>query len=318
MRVGSNPNKNKEVTPPAEVTVGLLVGIPSLSGYYAQMLDILKLCITSMRTSTNVTFDLMVVDNGSCRAVERFLNHFFEEGMIDILIKNNRNVGRPNGVRQILNSAPGDIIVYSDCDIFFFEKWLETQLELFTAIPGVGLLGGYPVKKLTYRHTSGTLKWVTSTPDVKVMKGDLIERQWSYDFLTSTGSKDPVKDYELWKDFEDIKIACNGVEAFVGASHMSFMTSKNVVKMLPHYRFDKLTGLNDLIIDNWVDEYGLLRVTTSQRVIYHMGNHLNEPWLKDELSRIGRVNKEFFYYIENYVQEPALKLKRYLLNRLQK
>ena len=54
MRIGQNPAKYvKEVAKPARVTVAVLNYIPFLSGFYAQMLDVLKACLNSLYASSD-------------------------------------------------------------------------------------------------------------------------------------------------------------------------------------------------------------------------------------------------------------------------
>ena len=74
MRIGQNPAKFvKEVAQPARVTVAVLNYIPFLSGYYADMLNVLDACLTSIWENTDLDYDLMVFDNGSCEEVIEYL-----------------------------------------------------------------------------------------------------------------------------------------------------------------------------------------------------------------------------------------------------
>ena len=66
MRVGQNPAKFvKDVAKPARITVAVLNYIPFLSGFYAEMLDVLKTCQGRIRECTEGPYDLFVFDNGS-------------------------------------------------------------------------------------------------------------------------------------------------------------------------------------------------------------------------------------------------------------
>ena len=74
MRIGQNPAKFvKSVAKPERVTVAVLNYIPFLSGFYADMLDVLKTSLNGIRESADVPFDLMVFDNGSCAEVKDYL-----------------------------------------------------------------------------------------------------------------------------------------------------------------------------------------------------------------------------------------------------
>jgi hypothetical protein len=72
MRIGQNPAKFvKDVATPERITVAVLNYIPFISGFYSDMMDVLKTCLTSLRQGADLPFDLMVFDNGSCEEVRR-------------------------------------------------------------------------------------------------------------------------------------------------------------------------------------------------------------------------------------------------------
>src|SRR4051794_22873204 len=121
MRLGENPIKKLklEAEPPAAVTVGVLNSIPELSGYHEGALDVLKLCVASIRAHASEPIDVLVVDNGSCESVRDALVALESDGAIDVLLLNSRNIGKANALQQILGSALGDVIVYADGDVYF-------------------------------------------------------------------------------------------------------------------------------------------------------------------------------------------------------
>ena len=74
MRIGQNPAKFvKTVAQPERVTVCVLNYIPLLSGYYADLLNVLQAHLHSLRTYAGIPFDLMLFDNGSCEEAQDFL-----------------------------------------------------------------------------------------------------------------------------------------------------------------------------------------------------------------------------------------------------
>jgi len=95
MRKGQNPAKFvKDVARPERITAALLNYIPFLSGFYAETLDVLKVCLDSLRRDAGLPFDLLVFDNGSCAEVRDFLLKEKEEGRIQYLILSERNMGK--------------------------------------------------------------------------------------------------------------------------------------------------------------------------------------------------------------------------------
>ena len=95
MRKGQNPAKFvKDVARPERITAALLNYIPFLSGFYAETLDVLKVCLGSIRKDAGLPFDLMVFDNGSCEEVREFLVKEKEEGRIQYLILSEKTWAR--------------------------------------------------------------------------------------------------------------------------------------------------------------------------------------------------------------------------------
>ncbi|MDZ4159902.1 MAG: hypothetical protein U1B80_08940, partial [Anaerolineaceae bacterium] len=74
MRIGQNPAKFvKDVAKPERITVAVLNYIPFLHGYFANMLEVLKTCLHSIQTTSDLPYDLLVFDNASCDPVREFL-----------------------------------------------------------------------------------------------------------------------------------------------------------------------------------------------------------------------------------------------------
>jgi len=95
MRKGQNPAKFVNSVPqPERITATLLNYIPFLSGFYAETLDVLKVCLESMRKDAGLPFDLMVFDNGSCAEVRDFLIGEKDAGRIQYLILSEKNMGK--------------------------------------------------------------------------------------------------------------------------------------------------------------------------------------------------------------------------------
>jgi hypothetical protein len=74
MRIGDNPAKSiTGVVKPARITIAVLNYIPFLSGFYASMLDVLRVCLNSIYETADLPYDLLVFDNGSCEEARQFL-----------------------------------------------------------------------------------------------------------------------------------------------------------------------------------------------------------------------------------------------------
>lgn len=143
-RVGETPTRRRKIEfQPARVSICLLVFIPEHLGYFQKRLDILKVCVASIVSHTPPEdYDLLVFDNGSCREVVDYLRSLHEEGVVQYLFLSRSNIGVANAHRIMFTSAPGEVIAYSDDDVFFRPGWLGAHLEVLETFPRVGMVSG--------------------------------------------------------------------------------------------------------------------------------------------------------------------------------
>jgi len=292
MRYGQNPLKEqkKAVEPPAAITVGVLNYIPDQVGYFRGQLDSLKLCLASIRYHADQPFDLLVVDNGSCAEVRSYLQEELAAGRINYLILNSRNIGKANAKLQIMHVAPGDLVFYTDGDIYYKPGWVQAHLDVMRAFPDVGMVGGVPLRIEADFYTEGTLRWVEENEtQLSVERGDLIPEEWTRVFLKSVGvpERDFQKYFDKWRHLEDCRVTFNGVTAYVGASHAQYLISREVIERLPHQRFGlALHTTEDQVFDRAIEDAGLLRLSTDRPYVYHVGNAISEDWLAEEFRRL--------------------------------
>src|SRR4030066_2596733 len=136
MRKGQNPAKFvKQVPQPQRITVAVLNFVPFLSGFYAQALEVLKTCLGSSWANTDLPYDLLVFDNGSCQEAIDFLTDAQDEGKIQYLILSEKNMGKGGAWNIILSSAPGEIVAYTDNDAYFYPAWLSKSMEILEKFP---------------------------------------------------------------------------------------------------------------------------------------------------------------------------------------
>lgn len=291
MRLGSNPLKNKDEQTVAllpAITVGVLNFIPEQSGYFRESLDALKLCLASIRGNADQPVRLVVVDNGSYASVRDYLQRELDEGRIDQLILNHGNMGKANAVLQILRSAPTEMIVYTDGDIYFRPDWVAAHQAVVEAFPNAGMVGGVPLRNQAEFHTETTLKWVDEHQDELIItRGNLIPIDWTLEFITSVDPGNPQHYLDQWQELEDCRIERDGVAAYVGASHMQFATRREVIEQIPFQWFTHaLHTDDDQLIDKAISEGGYLRLSTSEPFVYHIGNRIAEDWLRAEYERL--------------------------------
>jgi glyoxylase-like metal-dependent hydrolase (beta-lactamase superfamily II) len=128
-RYGMNPARNKNISyAPSRVTAAMMTFIPNLEGYFTHRLDVLKLSLESLIHSLNQQADIMILNNGSCDLIQEYLETLLEQGRIDYLIHSKRNLGVIGGLKVLFNAIPGQVIAYSDDDVFYYPGWLDAHL----------------------------------------------------------------------------------------------------------------------------------------------------------------------------------------------
>ncbi len=136
MRVGQNPLKSiNEVAKPEKITVAVLNYIPMLSGFYADLLDVLKACLNSIRETADLPYDLMVFDNGSCDEVIQYLVDENQAGRIQYLILSEKNIGKGGAWNILFGAVPGEILVFTDNDALFYPGWLSRSVQILQTYP---------------------------------------------------------------------------------------------------------------------------------------------------------------------------------------
>src|SRR5687767_9535177 len=172
-RIGQNPLKwiESEIFP-ASITVALIVHIPELSGYWKDSLDILKLCLNSLRQNTKQPFDLMIFDNGSCAIVKDYLMAEKQTGKVQFLILSEYNLRKLGALNFLLACAPGNIISYSDSDVYFCKGWLDKSLELMDTFPEAGQISALPTADKVNAFCSSTYQAIERDPSIAVQRAE--------------------------------------------------------------------------------------------------------------------------------------------------
>ncbi len=293
MRKGFSPLKmSRPIEGAAEVSVTVLNSIPDTEGYFAQAPDVLKLCLASIRHHADREFDLLVVDNGSCRTVVEYLQAELIAGRIDHLILNHRNIGAGNGLLQLLRSAPGRYVFFSDGDIYYRPGWMEAHLRIMKTFPRVGVVGGVPVKGIGGKNTSSTVRWAEETQEVASQQGDLIPREvldefWHSVGLSGSGGHEKAATLRRARELHpDHLLSLQNISAYVGASHMQYLVSRDAIEALSMIWTDKLMMSKGETVDRPLDTSGFLRLSTPEACVYHIGNMITEDWLRLEFQRL--------------------------------
>ncbi len=241
MRIGQNPAKSsKEVAQPERITVAVLNYIPFLSGFYAEGLDVLKVCLKSARTGPGLPFDLMVFDNGSCPEVQNELVKLHQAGEIQFLVLSEKNLGKGGAWNIIFSGAPGELIAYADSDVLFYPGWLAKSVEILETYPNVGMVTARPFRT-PEKFSSATIQWAESTPEANYQVGQFLTWEEFSSFDLSLG-RTLEETQARYKDEHDLRTNYQNVPAAIGASHWQFLTRKSTMQQFLPFEMSRPMG----------------------------------------------------------------------------
>lgn len=272
MRVGQNPIKSVEsIAPPAPVTVVVISYTPFLSGYYAESLEVLKLCLGSLHANTKGAHDVLVFDNGSCPEVREYLLAEQHEKRIQFLMLSERNIGKPAAWNAALAAAPGEFVAYADSDVYFYPGWLEASLKTLKDIPQAGMVTAMPML-IPEKYSTSTVKWANKTRGVKVQRGSLLAWDDFWRHARSLGDSEE-RARKFYDENEAVRIAHKGQRYFVGAAHFQFTARKEALREILPIPAGRPMGQVRLL-DEAMNKAGYLRLCTEQWYVQHLGNVL--------------------------------------------
>jgi glycosyltransferase involved in cell wall biosynthesis len=273
-RIGMNPNRDHKTSyHPARVTLAMLTCLPEEAGYFEHRFDSMRVSLESLIINTPQPYDLLVFDNGSCPRWVDHLRDLRYAGKIQYLLLSSQNIGKLGALRFIFNTAPGEIVAYSDDDVFFLPGWLEAHLKIIDTYPKVGSVCGLYMRPLMAYGIQSTMKFI-KRPEVQVEQGMLLPREMEQHYIDHMG-----RTWESYlaesKNLVDIAVTYKGVQAFVSAGHHQFVAPRHVIlEALPKSWGGELMGkMRDL--DNEVDRLGYLRFCTRSFLTRLTGNALD-------------------------------------------
>ncbi|RME05409.1 MAG: glycosyltransferase family 2 protein, partial [Anaerolineae bacterium] len=225
MRVGKNPAKALKSAPqPARVTVAVITYIPVLSGYYAESLEVLKICLNSLWQNTREPYDLLLFDNASCAEVRGYLREQHEAGYIQYLVLSDKNIGKAGAWNFIFGAAPGEVIAYADSDVRFYPGWLRAHLDVLETFPNVGMVTGMPMWT-PQEFSTATIEWAEANAEVKVLRGRYLSWEDYWRHARSLGAEEE----KARVHYEANDVVCvekDGRRYYIGAAHFQFVSPK--------------------------------------------------------------------------------------------
>lgn len=273
MRLGQNPAKFVDkVAQTQRITVAIVTYIPFLGSYYAQSLEVLKVCLDSLKKNTDLPYDLLVFDNASCSEVRQFLLERQHEGEIQFLVLSDKNIGKGGAWNVIFAGAPGEIIAYADSDIYFYPGWLSALVHVLETVPKVGMVTGIPMWSPAEFSTS-TIAWANENDAVQIEKGQILSWEDYWKHSQSLG-KILEEAQQHYADRQDICLTYQGQKYYVGAGHFQFVAHRNVLQSTLPIPSERPMG-QVRSLDIAINDHGYLRLSTSQWWVQHLGNNLS-------------------------------------------
>jgi hypothetical protein len=270
MRVGHNPARFVEkVAQPAAITVAVVNCIPFLRGYYQQSLEVLKAVVESLHATREPAHpcDVMVFDNRSCLEVREYLKEASDQGKIQYLVLSDTNIGKIGAWNYMFGAAAGKYIVFSDGDVAFRPGWLSASLKLFETFPNAGMVTARPLRT-PMEFSSATLDWARKTGVLE--EGRFLDWETFWEHVESLG-RDETESRQDFAAGSEYRLNYGGQTAFVGATHFQFMAPGDVLKkIIPLPSEQPMRG--ERALDIAINQMGLLRLTTEQPLVRHMGN----------------------------------------------
>ena len=290
MRIGQNPAKKVESVPqPEKVTVSVVTYIPTQGGYYAQSLDVLKVCLNSIWRNTRIPFDLLVFDNASCKEVRDYLSDVHRDGKIQYLVLSEKNMGKAGAWNFIFGAAPGKYIAYADSDVYHYPGWLSPQIEMLERIPNTGMITGMPMWT-PEEYSTATVAWAENHRDVTLERGKFLPWDDYWQHARSLGAEES-KARAHFDTTENLVVNYLGNRYYVGAAHFQFVAPKVVLQRLLPIRSNRPMGQVRLL-DIALNDQGYLRLCTPEWWVRHMGNTLEAEYQENATSPLQEADRK--------------------------
>ena len=268
-----NPARTKHSNyRPARVTVAVLVHIPHLTGFYEHRLGVFEASLDSIIQNTTVPYDLMVFDNACCQEVQGYLSELHERGHLQFVYRSGVNIGKLAALRLIFSAAPGDLVAFSDDDVYHYPGWLSAELEVYDTFPRAGMVSGYVTPSMfVEERIQSALEFARTDSDAILTTGDVVPSSMTVSWATSTG-RDPEKELKEQAKIDQYLVEYKGVQALAAAHHDQFLSSRAVMEQrLPQSWDSRLMG-GMVELDRDIDRAGFLRLATVEQHTQNLGN----------------------------------------------
>lgn len=286
-----NPQKqSKKIQLEYQHRLIIVVFIPSLEGYYKDVLEVFKLCLESAIVTTMGSCAITVVNNGSCKEVNKYLQNKLEEDVIDTVIYHKKNIGKIDALIGAARASREPIITISDVDILFQKGWQQHVEAIFSTIKDVASVSPIPCRNFVHYETSSTL--------AKILFGKVKFRYEAIPANHEAHNKYLESFHWNIETNENVKwtvIESRGVKAIVGSGHQILSMRRELFfSTVPQEPSLTLVGNNSeyLYCDQPINLSGGMRLSTYHNYAFHMGNTVEDWMLEVQNENIKYLQKE--------------------------
>jgi hypothetical protein len=274
MRKGFNPIYSTDIeTKPGYHRVIMPVYIPNLKGYYADSYEILRLSIESLLLTVHDKTLVTIINNASCTEVTNYLRGLVLAKRIDQLVDYQENKGKVDPVVAIMRGCHEQLITVTDADVLFKHGWQQAVEDLFAISKYVGMVSPLPIPSLRYAYAANS--WFWGAVKMKLVRLSHFKTDLLLEFYKSIGRTDVL----TIEDKHPIGIKFGHLFGIIGAGHFCATYHRCITKFIPHVSSGKtFKAAEQKYLDEPVVKAGLMRLSTKESYIYHMGNTLTSKY----------------------------------------
>jgi glycosyltransferase involved in cell wall biosynthesis len=270
VRTEDNPYKKPYPVPaPPDISVCVLTHFLA-TPYHRFRRNVVELCIDTMLAGVKgLNYELIIWDNGSTADFSEGLREHYKPHVMVM----SPNIGVHSAQLSLAHIARGQILCYTDDDVFFYPGWFAQQKRILETYPNVGVVSGSPQRTAFRWGIESNKKWIASKPEgLTVKRGKLMPDNYDTDYAENLGINVQFQKERTAQD-NDILLEYGGVSAWAHAHHMQYMGYREHI--LPVLKPSVYLIDNGHDFDGWIDDAGWLRLTTYERSCRHIGNEID-------------------------------------------
>lgn len=284
MRIGTNPLRNRATLPAYKRhRIIVPVHIPSSEGYYKHALEIFRISLASLLATIDPEHvAITVIDNASIAEVDSLLSETLAAGRIDRHIRLAINRGKPDPVIGEIRASYERFVTIADCDVLFLHGWLAEVESMYCAWPAAGAIAPYLQPRLYAYENAST--WLYALMHGQLRLGKFASDEDMDQYARSIGQDSLYTSVDRRRQFA---LRRKGHTALLGCGH--FVVTLRTSAFADFNYAPRLmgTGGGERDLDQQVDRCGMLRLSTMQVHVIHMGN-TPEGWMTERLESVQR------------------------------